>query len=169
MRKILTAMKTPLLASLLTLAVSFPAFADSSVVLSDVHNCCKKCDNGITDAVSKVQGATATVDKSKVTITAKDEATVKQAVESLLKSGYFGEGAQAPAVADTKVKSATVSGLHLCCGKCVTAADKAVKSVAGVAAHNAEKGSATFTVEGDFSTKALNDALHKAGFHGAIK
>jgi copper chaperone CopZ len=90
-------------------------------------------------------------------------------VSSLVKNGYFGEGAEAPAVADAKVKSVTISGLHLCCGKCVTAADTAIKSVSGVSKHNAEKGSTSVTVEGDFSTQALNNALHKAGFHGSFQ
>ena len=162
-------MKSHLLAPLLTFLAALPVYSESTYVLNDVHNCCKKCDNGITEAIQKVPGVSVAVEKSKVTITAKDEASVKQAVESLLKSGYYSQGAQTPAVVDAKVKSATVSGLHLCCGKCVTAADKAVKSVAGVTSHNAEKGAASFSVEGDFSTKALSDALHKAGFHGVIK
>lgn len=55
-------------------------------------------------------------------------------------------------------------GPRLCCGKCVTAVEKAVKSIAGVTSHTAEKNVETFTVEGDFSTKELAEALNKAGF-----
>ncbi|NBV86796.1 MAG: hypothetical protein EBS01_11190 [Verrucomicrobia bacterium] len=153
----------------LALALSLPVLADSSIELQGVHNCCKKCDNGISDAVSKVSGATATVEKDKVTITAKDEQTAKQAVASLVSAGYFGQGATAPEIPDAKVKSATVTGLHLCCGKCVTATENALKTVAGFSSHTATKGSASFTVEGDFSTKELLAALHKAGLHGTIK
>lgn len=140
-----------------------------SLVLKGVHNCCKKCETGIENAVSKVDGTEAKTEKNKVTISAKDEATARKAVDALLKDGYYGEGAHAPAVADEKVKTAVISGLHLCCGKCVTAVDSALKSVAGVSKHNAVKGSSDVTVEGDFSTKALSDALHKAGFHGGIR
>ena len=162
-------MKTSALVSALSLALSLGAFADSSIVLNGVHNCCKKCDNGITEAVSKVSGATAQVEKNKVTVTAKDEATAKQAVASLVSSGYFGEGATAPAVADAKVKSATVDGVHLCCGKCVTAVENAVTSVSGVTGHTATKGATSFKVDGDFNTKELAAALNKNGFSGQIK
>ncbi|RFC44402.1 MAG: hypothetical protein DVB28_001051 [Verrucomicrobia bacterium] len=162
-------MKTPALISALSLALNFAAFGDASVVLNGVHNCCKKCDTGINEAIAKVSGATALVEKNKVTVTAKDEATAKLAVASLVSGGYFGEGAVAPSVVDAKVKSATVNGVHLCCGKCVTAVETAVTSVAGVTGHTATKGATSFKVEGDFNTKELAAALNKNGFSGAIK
>jgi copper chaperone CopZ len=162
-------MKTSALISSLSLVLSLSALADSSIVLNGVHNCCKKCDNGINEAITKVAGATAQIEKNKVTVTAKDEATAKQAVASLVSSGYFGEGAVAPAVADAKVKSATVDGVHLCCGKCVTAVENAVTSVGGVTGHTATKGATSFKVEGDFNTKELAAALNKNGFSGQIK
>jgi hypothetical protein len=162
-------MKTPLLAASLSFISAISLLAESNVVLTGVHNCCKKCDNGIGEAVGKVDGASVKTDKGKVTITAKDEATAKLAAESLVKNGYFGVGAVAPAVVDRKVKSITVNGLHLCCGKCVTAAEEAVLSVAGVTGHTATKGATSFKVDGDFSTQALSDALHKAGLHGDLK
>jgi len=161
---------TPLISSLLlSLSLQLTALADSTVVLTGVHNCCKKCDTGITEAVAKVAGATAQTEKTKVTITAKDEATARQAVASLVSNGYFGQGATAPTVVDAKVKSATVSGVHLCCGKCVTAVENAVTSVSGVTSLDATKGAKTFKVEGDFSTKELAAALNKAGLSGDIK
>ena len=83
-------MKTPLLTISLSLALAFSACADSSLILNGVHNCCKKCDTGISDAVAKVAGATAQVEKNKVTITAKDDATTKQAMASLVAAGYYG-------------------------------------------------------------------------------
>jgi hypothetical protein len=162
-------MKTPLLAAGICCMSAFSLFAESNVVLTGVHNCCKKCDNGISEAVAKVESASAKTDKGKVTITAKDEATAKLAAESLVKNGYFGVGAVAPAVVDRKVKSITVNGLHLCCGKCVTAAEEAVLSVAGVTGHTAAKGVTAFKVDGDFSTQELSNALHKAGLHGDLK
>lgn len=164
-------MKTPSLIASLSLALTLAASADSSIVLNGVHNCCKKCTTGITSAVAKVAGATAQVEEkdTKVAVTAKDEATAKLAVASLVSGGYFGEGAVAPAVADANVKSATVSGVHLCCGKCVKAVESAVTAVNGVKSHTATKDAPTFTVEGEFNTKALAAALNKAGFSGSIK
>jgi copper chaperone CopZ len=158
----------PLLSATMLLSLS-GLHAESTLTLTNVHNCCKSCEKGITAAVTKVSGATAAIDKTSVVITAADEATTKKAAASLVEGGYFGTGAEAPAIADAKVKSATVSGVHLCCGKCVTAAEKAVKSVSGVSSHNAEKGAKSFTVEGDFSTAALQKALLGAGFSGSIK
>lgn len=160
---------TTLVTTLAALALSLSAHAESTVKVTGVHNCCKKCDNGILDAVKKVDGASAVTDKTTVTITAKDEATAKKAVESLLAAGYAGKGAEPAAIKDAKVKTATVGGVHLCCGKCVTAAEKAVLSVKGVTKHTATKGAETFTVEGDFSTQDLASALNKAGLNGSIK
>jgi periplasmic mercuric ion binding protein len=149
-------------------ALTSIASAESTITLSGVHNCCKGCARGIEDAITKT-GATAVVDDTTVTITAKTEAEAQKAAESLVAAGYYGEGATAPSVSDAKVKSAKVSGVHLCCGKCVTAVEKAIKTVAGANTHTAEKGAASFTVEGDFSTKELAGALNKAGFSGKIQ
>ena len=162
-------MKTTFLTPTLILALNLAAFADATVVLTGVHNCCKKCDTGIIEAVAKVDGATAQTEKSKVTITAKDEETAKKGAASLVSNGYFGQGATALPVADAKVKSATVSGVHLCCGKCVTAVETAVKAVTGVSSLDATKGAKSFKVEGDFSTKELAASLNKNGFSGDIK
>ncbi len=151
----------------LTALTSF-ANAESTITLSGVHNCCSGCTKGIEGAITKT-GATAEVDDTTVTITAKTEAEARKAAEALVAAGYYGEGATAPAVTDARVKSATVSGVHLCCGKCVRAVEKAIKTVAGANSHTAEKGAASFTVEGDFSTKELAGALNKAGFSGRIQ
>lgn len=163
-------MKTllPLFAGAAFAAFASTASAESTLTITGVHNCCKGCAKGIEDAVTKAD-ATAVIDGTTVTITAKSEAAAKKAAERLVAAGYFGEGAPAPEVADSNVKSAKVSGAHLCCGKCVKAVDEAVKSVSGVTSHNAEKGAKTFTVEGDFSTGALASALQKAGFSGEIR
>ena len=160
-----------LLPSLLSVTILLTAVAqaDSTIKLSGVHNCCKSCANGISAAVAKVAGAEAKIDKRTVEITAKDDASAKQAVASLLSAGYFGEGATAPEVPDAKVKTAEVTGLHLCCGKCVTAAEDAILAVSGVTKHNATKGAKSFQVEGDFSTKQLVAALNKAGLHASVK
>lgn len=158
---------TTLITTVVALSLSLSARAES-VTISGVHNCCKKCDDGIIKAV-KSAGAEAKTDKGTVIITAADAAGAKKAVEALLAAGYAGKGAEAPAVADAKVKSATVSGVHLCCGKCVTAAEKAVMSVKGVTKHDATKGAESFKVEGDFSTAELAAALNKGGLNGTIK
>lgn len=149
-------------------AFTFSASAESSVTLSGVHNCCKGCARGIEKAITST-GATAEIDGETVIVKAGSDADVEKAVSSLLAAGYFGEGATAPEVADKKVTSAEVSDVHLCCGKCVKAVEKAVAACKGASSHTAEKGSKTFTVEGDFSTADLAAALNAAGLNGSIK
>ena len=161
-------MKSKLLTLLAISAISaltVAARAESSITLTGVHNCCKKCDNGIIDAVTKA-GGTAKTDKSTVTITAKDEATAEKAAASLLAAGYAGKESKVPAVTDAKVKSATVSGVHLCCGKCVTGVTDALSKVKGVKGNTAAKGADSFEVTGDFKPKAVFAALNKAGYSG---
>ena len=154
--------------SSITFALALGANADSTVTLKGVHNCCKSCANGITKAVTSVSGATVALDKSTITITAKSEADATKATAALLKAGYFGEGATAGTASDAKVKSAKVSGVHLCCGKCVDAFNKAAKA-GGATKTDATKGAKTVTVEGDFSAKDLLAALNKEGFNGEVK
>jgi periplasmic mercuric ion binding protein len=148
--------------------MAFAAHAESKVTLTDVHNCCKSCANGITKAVTSVPGATATIDKSTITITAKSDADATKATAALLKAGYYGSGATAGTASEGKVKSATVTGVHLCCGKCVDAFNKAAKS-GGATTTDATKGAASVKVEGDFSPKDLLAALNKGGFNGDVK
>lgn len=162
------------LLSLTVLSLATSAFAAEKVTISGVHNCCKKCADGITKAVNSAPGASATVAKSSVTIAAASAADLQKAADALIAAGYIGDSdnsavkLQAPAAPDEKVSSVTVSGAHLCCGKCVNAAEKAINAVAGVKNHTATKGADTFKVEGDFNAKALSASLAKAGFAGKI-
>lgn len=162
---------TLLTTTLVALSLGLSVQAESTVKISGVHNCCKKCDDGILNAVKTVEGASATTDKGDVTITAKDEETARKAVAALLTAGYAGKGAASTEEAKAAhVKSATVSGVHLCCGKCVTAAEKAVKGVKGVTkVDGLAKGASTFTVEGKFTQKDLVAGLNKGGFNGSVK
>jgi copper chaperone CopZ len=141
----------------------------AEATLSNVHVCCNSCKKGINTAVEGA-GAKARIDKTTVTVTADDEAGVKKAVDALLAAGYYGDGATTTAAApsDAKAKSVTVEGVHLCCGKCVTAFNKAV-TAAGVTKTDAAKNAKTVVVEGDVSPKDVLDALHKAGFNATVK
>lgn len=161
---------------LLTAALALPNLlaAKTTVTLKGVHLCCKGCVNGVTKA-AKAAGAIASVQPQKklVTIEATDDATAKKAVSALANAGYYGKSSNAAisiglGVTDATVNTATVSGVHLCCGKCVRAVDKAVKSLKGASGHTAEKKSASFKVTGNFSLKALVEALHENGLHGQI-
>lgn len=164
-------MKNTLLTAFISLSLGLIAHAESTLTLKGVHNCCGKCDKGIVGAVAKVDGASAKTNKGEVTITAKNDADLKKAFESLKAAGYYGKGAgdEAPAADTAKVTSATVDGVHLCCGKCADAANKAAMAAAGVTKSSAVKGDTSFKVEGNFSKSDLLAALNKGGLHGTIK
>jgi len=163
------------LAALLTFTLTSKA-ADVSSKLSDVHLCCKGCVNGVEKAVGEVDGAKADIDADAgtVTLSGPDKATVQKAANAMVKAGYFGksEGGvkldSSTGASDKKVQSVRVEGVHLCCGKCVKAVDKAVKAVDGAKEHNATKGAKTFEVTGDFNDKELFTALQKEGLTGKV-
>lgn len=145
--------------------------------LSGVHLCCKSCVTGVEKAVSEVPGASATVDKDAgtVVLSGADTATVQKAADALVAAGYFGKSSDGKiklrdqtGAKGSKVSSLKVSGVHLCCGKCVKALDEAIKTVPGAKNHTAEKGSKTFEVTGDFNDKDLFAALQKAGLSGKV-
>ncbi|MCB1208793.1 MAG: cation transporter [Verrucomicrobiales bacterium] len=157
----------------LILALTTFARAEATVTLEGVHNCCKSCATGITKAATSVKGVTAEIDGTKVTLTAKNESSAKKAVEAIMDAGYYGTtGAEASttaaAPASKKLKGATVTNVHLCCGKCVKAVDAAVKTVAGVTGATIESKATSFTVEGEFDEAELVAALNKAGFQGKV-
>src|SRR5215467_1848215 len=128
--------------SVMTLSVK----AETTAKISDVHLCCQSCVKGVEKAVGDVKDVTATVDKDAgtVTLTGKDKAAVQKAANALAAAGYFGTSSDIKLPNDTgakgtKVQTLKLEGVHLCCGKCVSAVDKAVKSVPGVKEHNAKK------------------------------
>ena len=162
---------------LMVVTLILPGFATASttVTLKGVHLCCKGCVTGAVNAAKKggASNATAKPQQRQVIIEAADVATANKAVQAVAAAGYYGKSdnpkaAIAAGVEDVKVTSANVSGVHLCCGKCVRAVDKAVENLKGASGHTAEKKAATFKVTGSFSLKALAEALHEEGLHGVI-
>ena len=169
--------KLTLTALFLSLGMTAGLQAEATVTIDGVHNCCKSCENGIKKAVESVKGAKlSSSTKTSATVELKSKADTKKVLAALMDGGYYGtvEGnkeSAAPASASTaaKVKSATVSGVHLCCQKCANAAIEAVKSVSGVTGNTVASKAKTFEVTGEFSTADLASALNKAGFNGKIK
>jgi len=165
----------PLLA-VLTLSISSPA-ADVSAKISGVHLCCQSCVKGVEKAVAKADGVTATVDQDAetVTLTGSSKAAVQKAADALIAAGYYGKSSEAgikmasgTGAKGHKVQTLKVAGVHLCCGKCVSTVDKALKSVPGVKEHTAKKNAESFEVNGDFNDKEVFAALEKAGLTGKI-
>jgi mercuric ion binding protein len=169
MKKILT------LASLLVAFAWQAPAADTSVKLSDVHLCCSACVKGVDKALSAVTGVTAKSDRDAgtVTITSAEKANVQKAVDALVEAGYFGKSSDPSikvtsnsGVKDGKVQSLKVTGLHLCCNKCVSSMTETVSKVEGVKANTAVRNAESFEITGDFNAKEVFSALNKAGFSG---
>jgi copper chaperone CopZ len=157
------------------LALTFAAQADTTAKISNVHLCCDKCVKGVETAVGPVSGVKATVDKDAGTVelTGADKDAVQKAADALVAAGYFGTSTDVKMDASTgakgeKVQTLKISGVHLCCAKCVKAVDKACKSVSGVTSQTATKGAEAFEVMGDFNDQELVDALQKAGLTGKV-
>lgn len=167
-------MKFTLLLASLVFAAGL-ASAETTVTLSGVHNCCKGCTNGITKAASSVKDVTVTAEGKTVTVTAKSKANAKKAVEAIMAAGYYGTSdseekstATASSAPAKKLTEATVSGVHLCCGKCATAMTDAVKTVAGITENTIASKATSFTVKGEFTEAELVAAMNKAGFNGVV-
>jgi len=151
--------------------------AEISTKISDVHLCCQNCVKGVEKAVAGIKGITVVSDKDAETVilTGSDKAAVQKAADALVAAGYFGKSNDAgiKMAANTgakgkKVQTLKVEGVHLCCGKCVSTVDKALKSVAGVKEHTAKKNAESFEVTGDFDDKEVFDALQSAGLTGKV-
>ena len=164
-------------ATVLFTTVAVSTFAESSVKLSGVHLCCGSCVKGADKAVTSVTGATSATDKDAgtVTIKAEDAATVQKAVEALVAAGYFGTSSDPEIKVKAKsgakkanVQSLKLTGVHLCCAKCVTAVNDTISKVSGVKANTAAKGVESFEVTGDFNPKEVVTALNKVGLTGKV-
>lgn len=174
--------KLTLTVAALVASLSFAPAAETTVTLSGVHNCCNGCAKGITEAASSVKDVTVKPGGRNVMLTGKSKSALKKAVDAILAAGYFGKvsgedaekspgGSASTALAakPKMTKSATVTGLHLCCGKCATAVNEAAKSVAGVTESDAASKADKVTIKGDFDANALEVALQGAGFNGKIR
>lgn len=173
--KIASLLKFSSFASALLLAATI--HASESVKLENVHLCCAACVKGVEKAVKPVTGVTATCDKDagSVVLAAPDKATAQKAVDALVSAGYYGKSSDSgiklaakTGATDRKVEKLKVAEVHLCCGKCVTAVQKALETVPGVKGNTAVKNAETFEVTGNFNDKEVFEALQKAGLTGKV-
>lgn len=158
-----------------TFTAAIVAQADE-VKLSNVHLCCGACVKGVEKVAAKVSGATVTIDKDAgtVALSSSSKAALQQTVDALVSAGYYGKSSDSSiklassGAKDGKVQTLKVEGVHLCCGKCVTAVQGAISKVPGVKGNTVEKNAKVFEVTGDFSAKAVFDALNDAGLTGKV-
>jgi len=156
---------------------AFSSGAETHAKITNIHICCKSCVTGIEKAVGEVPGAKVEVDQDAgaVTLTGADAATVQKAADAMVAAGYFGKCDDSAVKLNPtsgakgqKVQSLKIEGVHLCCGKCVKAVDRAVKSVPGAKEQTATKGAKSFEVSGDFNDQELITALQKEGLTGKV-
>ncbi len=154
-----------------------PAPAGSTCTLSNVHICCGSCVNGVNTTLAKVAGVKGTASQADGTIvlTAADKPTLQKAVDALVAAGFYGTSSDASikVVDDTgakagKVQTLDITGVHLCCAKCVTAVNGILSKVDGVKGNTAAQKATTFTVTGDFDAAAVFAALNKGGLAGKV-
>jgi periplasmic mercuric ion binding protein len=170
-------MKSILASAILALTLAVSAQAESTVKLTDVHLCCQSCVKGVDKVASKVDGvkATSSMDDKTVSLTGPDNAALQKTVDALVAAGYYGKSSD-PAIKvnaetgakDEKVQSLKIEDVHLCCGSCVKAVNRALGGVSGVTGNTAAKGATSFTVSGDFNEKDVFNALEKEGLTGRV-
>ncbi|MEX0702890.1 MAG: cation transporter [Planctomycetales bacterium] len=162
----------------LVLALASAASQAGEVKVSGVHICCGMCVKAIDAALKDVQGVSAAKGDAKtkvVVFQAADDKGAEAGVKALAAAGFYGEAKHGDVVvafpasgakADAKADTIVLTGVHLCCGGCVTASTKAVKEVAGVTDAKGDPKAKTVTVTGSSVevAKAV-EALNKAGFY----
>ena len=160
------------------LALAGAARAETKVELKGVHLCCPGCIRAVGDILKKVDDVKGTCDQKAgtVTITAKDDAAAKKALQALADGGFHGDtGNKDLAIKDDsgatkgKVKTLTLTGAHNCCRSCCKDIKETVKKVDGVKADTAKPKASTFEVTGDFDAAELVKALNAAGYHVKVK
>jgi copper chaperone CopZ len=169
-------------AALLMLFGSISVAAAGECKVEGVHICCGGCVKGIEAALKDAEGVTGLkVDKDNgtVTFTTETRKLSNQALGKLRKAGYYGKAAfdgkefkepESKIEEGAKADAVAISGLHLCCGACVDSVKEALKEVEGVKEVTTEQKEGKASIAGTgVKLQAVYDALHKAGFHGAVK
>ena len=166
--------------ALLTFASTTAPAAE--VTVRGVHLCCVTCVKAVTTALAAVDGVSdAACDRraQAVTFSAAGDKAALAGVNALAAAGFHGTATHAGrevhfppsgAKPGDRADAVTITGVHLCCGACVKAAETAVfGAVAGVQVV-ANRKTGTLTVTGNrVAVVAVVTALNKAGFHGTVK
>lgn len=151
----------------------------TKVEVKGPHICCTQCVNVVADILGKVEGVSDVKSNTKtktVNFTAKDDKAAQAGFKALLDGGFFGtataDGKEIknglPATAKGgSVESITVKDVHVCCGACRTAVNKAFKDAK---VSYAGKGpQLTVTIAGTaLEQSAVLETLRKAGFNGKL-
>ena len=130
------------------------------VKIEGVHICCGQCVNIAQKTLKGVGGVSdgkADKDSGSITLTAADDKAAAAAIDALAKAGFRGTAKHGDKTLDfpgsnaekgAKADTITISGVHLCCPACYTAAEKALKGVDGVSGVKSDKAAKTLEVSG---------------------
>lgn len=168
-----------LVASLIALAQG-PVAADN-VTVKGVHLCCGACVAGAQKALDPVDGVTnVAADRNSkiVTFDATGKEAAQNGVNALAKAGFHGtathgdEKLEFPASGvkpGEKADVVTFTGVHLCCGACVTGAQQALQNVKALKAINIDRKERLIRLEGaEIDVVEAVTALNDGGFHGTV-
>ena len=165
----------------LVLGVSGTGLQAADVIVRGVHVCCGSCVSAVDDSLGEVKGISAIgadANTKTVAFKAEDEATVKAGLEALAKAGFHGtvtvdkkemKFPSAEIKKGAKSNAVTFTGVHLCCGACVTGVKKALEEVKGLNQVEIDRTAKTVTAIGaDIDVAELVEALYKGGYHGEL-
>lgn len=151
------------------------------VVVKELHMCCGQCvkigDATLKDVKGVTDGKCDQAGKS-CSFKAEDDKAATAGLEALAKAGFHGKATKDGKEAEFpkadykegKSNEVNITGVHLCCGACVTGVTKALKEVGGVKDVKADRAAGSVAVTGEnIDAKELFTALTKAGFHGNMK
>ena len=152
------------------------------VTVRGVHLCCGACVSAAQETLSDVKGVSnpaADRNSRTVSFTATDDKAAQNAINALAKAGFHGSATHGkkkisfPASGAKKGEKSnriTLTGIHLCCGACVTGAQKALQVVKGATAIEFDRKLKIARIIGkDIDVTAAVAALNKGGFHGTLK
>ena len=170
------------MAALVFLAICGNVAEAARVTIKGVHLCCGACVAGVDDALEDVKGVSSVAaDRNSkiVAFTAADDEAAKAGIEALAKAGFHGSAVHGdkklsfPASGAKKGEKAnkiTLTGLHLCCGACVTGAQEALQIVKGASTIEFDRMLGIARIIGkEIDVTAAVAALNKGGFHGTLK
>lgn len=164
------------------MTVAMPQAEAGGVTVKKAHVCCGACVVAVKKALTDLEGVTnPNADQKSATITfeAADDAAANRGILALAKAGFHGAASHGDKVLEypktnakkgDKSNSVTFTGVHLCCGMCVTGAKKALENVKNVKNINVDRPTNTVTLTGDdIDILEAVSAFNAGGFHAALK
>ncbi|MBL9153730.1 MAG: hypothetical protein JNK37_14650 [Verrucomicrobiales bacterium] len=151
---------------------------ETTVVLAGAHLCCGGCRDGVMTAVAGIEGLTVEIQSGNIHLKGGSGDLVKKGLDAIAGAGYYGVSDNEKvkmdpieAEDDEKAKdSISVSGVHLCCGKCVRAIDDVVAAIQGAESHTAKVDATSFTIRGEgMKASAVLAALREEGLNGKVR